>query len=518
MAPKWYEWPMYAFATHRQFKRLAHTGTPNISKNPSPESTTDDLEGGDVHEKKQVDTRGTYLIDETSSPEIDPKNWPTWKKVLTIIQLSSLGLNLTFASSVSATAGEGAAVTYGVSQAVANLSGTAIFLIGFAWGALPLAPLSEELGRTPVYLWTLLMSSILEVGAGRSTHVYGQLLCRFFAGFTGATPLSNSGGSVVDISRPSERNFLFVLFASSAFIGPVLGPVIGGLLTQYASWEWSYYLTAIWGVVVFLHVALFVEETYAPVLYREKAKALRRKTGDKRWHSKYDNPNLKEVFKVAMVRPFNFLLKEPIVIFFTIYISIVYFLLFGFLESYAVIFGEWYELDVVWVGVAFVPMIIGIVAGGIFLIPFCMHYDRIIKKHGSMQPEEHLKPLLVGAVGLPISLFWLGWTCYPDRIPVYAPVSAGVLFGFSLFQIFVGTYQIIMSSYARYAASALAGFTFVRYNISGGSVMASAPMFRNMTPHWAATLLGIISALLIPVAYTFYKKGPAIRARSQWAV
>lgn len=236
------------------------------------------------------------------------------------------------------------------------------------------------------------MSSILEVGAGRSTHVYGQLLCRFFAGFTGATPLSNSGGSVVDISRPSERNFLFVLFASSAFIGPVLGPVIGGLLTQYASWEWSYYLTAIWGVVVFLHVALFVEETYAPVLYREKAKALRRKTGDKRWHSKYDNPNLKEVFKVAMVRPFNFLLKEPIVIFFTIYISIVYFLLFGFLESYAVIFGEWYELDVVWVGVAFVPMIIGIVAGGIFLIPFCMHYDRIIKKHGSMQPEEHLKP------------------------------------------------------------------------------------------------------------------------------
>lgn len=56
------------------------------------------------------------------------------QKVLTIIQLSSLGLNLTFASSVSATAGEGAAVTYGVSQAVANLSGTAIFLIGFAWG------------------------------------------------------------------------------------------------------------------------------------------------------------------------------------------------------------------------------------------------------------------------------------------------------------------------------------------------------------------------------------------------
>lgn len=53
---------------------------------------------------------------------------------MTIIQLSSLGLNLTFASSVSATAGVGAAETYGVSQAVANLSGTAIFLIGFAWG------------------------------------------------------------------------------------------------------------------------------------------------------------------------------------------------------------------------------------------------------------------------------------------------------------------------------------------------------------------------------------------------
>ena len=82
MAPKWYERPLYVFATHRQFRRLAHTGTPLASKNVSPETTINDLEGGhDASEKKQLDGRDPYLIDEQSSPEIDPKNWPLWKKV-----------------------------------------------------------------------------------------------------------------------------------------------------------------------------------------------------------------------------------------------------------------------------------------------------------------------------------------------------------------------------------------------------------------------------------------------------
>ena len=434
------------------------------------------------------------------------------------MQIVSIGLNLTVASSISSTAAEDQAEKQHTSQAVANLSGTAVFLIGFGWGALPLAPLSELFGRQPVYLWTLLISSIFEVGAGRSDHVYGTLICRFFAGVFGSTPLSNSGGSIVDLSTPIEMSFYFTIFSVSAFVGPVLGPVLGGIVSEKIGYEWSYYITAIWGVAVFFSTALFTPETYAPVLFREKAKALRNKTGDKRWHSKYDNVNLADSLKIALLRPFNFLIKEPIVIFFTIYISVVYFLLFGFLESYAVIFGEDYQVAIHFVGYAFIPMIIGILIGGLFLVPFCYRSKRIIERDGVLQPEEHLVTLLVGAVGLPISLFWLGWTSYPNKVPIYAPIASGVLFGFSLFLIFVGTYQVIMSSYAKYAASALAGFTFVRYNISGGSVMASAPMFRTLTPHWAATLLALVSILLIPVAIFFYKKGSSIRAMSSFAV
>ena len=82
MAPKWYEWPLYAFATHRQFRALAHSGTPNVSKNASPVTTINELESGrSEEEKRELEGRDPYLIDEKSSPEIDPKNWPTWKKV-----------------------------------------------------------------------------------------------------------------------------------------------------------------------------------------------------------------------------------------------------------------------------------------------------------------------------------------------------------------------------------------------------------------------------------------------------
>jgi hypothetical protein len=44
------------------------------------------------------------------------------------------------------------------------------------------------------------------------------------------------------------------------------------------------------------------------------------------------------------------------------------------------------------------------------------------------------------------------------------------------------------------------------------------PCYENMGVHWTLTILGGISALLVPVPYVFYKYGKSIRARSKYAV
>jgi hypothetical protein len=44
------------------------------------------------------------------------------------------------------------------------------------------------------------------------------------------------------------------------------------------------------------------------------------------------------------------------------------------------------------------------------------------------------------------------------------------------------------------------------------------PFYKNMGVHWTLTILGGISALLVPVPYVFYKYGHRIRAKSKYAV
>ena len=55
----------------------------------------------------------------------------------------------------------------------------------FAFGALPVAPLSESFGRQPIYLVTLLVSSAFTIGTGAAQTWAQVLVCRFFAGATG---------------------------------------------------------------------------------------------------------------------------------------------------------------------------------------------------------------------------------------------------------------------------------------------------------------------------------------------
>jgi len=77
--------------------------------------------------------------------------------------------------------------------------------------------------------------------------------------------------------------------------------------------------------------------------------------------------------------------------------------------------------------------------------------------------------------------------------------------------------KYIIDSYETYAASALASVTLIRYVAAGGMTVVGIPFYQNMGVHWTLTILGCISALLVPVPYVFYMYGARIRARSKYA-
>lgn len=142
-----------------------------------------------------------------------------------------------------------------------------------------------------------------------------------------------------------------------------------------------------------------------------------------------------------------------------------------------------------------------------------------IKDQGGTQlpPEFVLWFALLRVPAIPIDMFWMGWTDY-SWISYWSPLGASFLFGYGSLDVFISSYQYIIDSYERHSASALASATLIRFVAAGGMVEVAIPFYRNLGVHWTLTILGALSALLVPIPYLFYHFGTKIRARSKYAV
>lgn len=68
-----------------------------------------------------------------------------------------------------------------------------------------------------------------------------------------------------------------------------------------------------------------ISETYSPTLLQKKAKLKRKESGEERYWSRYDQRlSFIELMKVNLSRPFIMAIKEPICIFWNVYIGIIY--------------------------------------------------------------------------------------------------------------------------------------------------------------------------------------------------
>ncbi|TGO12658.1 hypothetical protein BTUL_0084g00160 [Botrytis tulipae] len=457
---------------------------------------------------------------------MNPHNWSLCRRGFCTIMIASIGFIVGFASSIDSAALTQAAEDFGVSEVAESLA-TGLFLVGFGLGALFAGPISETIGRNPVYISTLFIYMIWIMASALAPNLATQLIFRFLAGFFGSTPLTCAGGSISDLWSPMERVYAFPVFANAAFMGPIFGPIVGGFVGQshLVSWRWCEWITLILSGAILLLITLFQPETFAPILLKWKAAHLRRITGDERFVAEVEiraDPFKTRLLK-ALYRPCLLITREPIVMLFALYLTVVYIILFTFLDGYTYIFGETYNFSEGLTGLAFLGIAIGL-CFATCLVPLIHHWakkdlEALRAIHGEkakLPPEKRLWFAMFGAPFIPISLFWMGWTNYPSISP-WSGLVASLFFGFGILCIFISTYQYIIDSYEMYAASALASLTLVRYVAAGGMVEVGIPFYENLGVHWTLTVLGGISAVMVPVPYLFYIYGEKVRGWSRFA-
>jgi DHA1 family multidrug resistance protein-like MFS transporter len=427
---------------------------------------------------------------------------------------------------------------YSVSPEV-SLLGLSLYILGFATGPSLWAPTSELRGRRLPLTVSMFGFSLFSLAVATAKDLQTILICRFWAGFFAACPISVVPAVFSDMYSNSSRGLAITVFSMIVFAGPLMAPFIGGFITSsYLGWRWTQYISSIVGFASFGLLVLFLKETYPPVILIEKAAELRRRTKNWGIHAKQEEIEVeyRELVTKNFLRPMRILFTEPIVLLITIYMSFIYGLLYLFLTAYPIAFQQIRGFNPGVGGLPFFGMIAGYFLSGFYIVLTQPSYNRKLKANNNVSvPEWRLPPVIIGGVAFAIGLFWFGWTGYRKEIHWIAPTLSGLFTGFGILSIFLQSLNYLVDAYLMLyvstvflpfailtfvsysAASAIAGNTFLRSLAGAGFPLFATYMFDGLGLQWTLTLLGCVAALLVPIPVIFYVYGARIRTRSKFA-
>ncbi|KAL8276497.1 hypothetical protein RQP46_011098 [Phenoliferia psychrophenolica] len=326
----------------------------------------------------------------------------------------------------------------------------------------------------------------------------------------------NVGGSLSDVWEIKDRGTPMAIFSTTIFMGPCLGPILGGWIGQKAGWRYIYWVLFALTGVVFIGT-LLIPETLAPVLLKRKANALRKSTGNSnlRTQEELDHIPFGDRMKIALIRPFILMFCEPIIFFMSIYLTFVYSLLYLFFFAYPITFSEVHGFSGGLTGTTFVSIMIGIILA-MCAMPRQESRYRRVTADGAF-PEARLYPMMIGSIVLPIALFIYAFTGGYSFVHWIAPCISGALFGFSLILIYVAANSYIVDSYSDYAASAIAAKTFMRSEVASAVPLFVNQMFHKMHFQYAGLLLALVACVILPMPFFFFFRGEGIRLGSKRA-
>lgn len=330
--------------------------------------------------------------------------------------------------------------------------------------------MSELFGRK----WPLLISyaifAILQIPVAVAQNVQTIMLCRFFGGVFASSPLGIVGGAMADMWSASHRAAATAGFALATFVGPAMGPIVGGFITQsYLGWRWTEHITYIMAFFFLAIDVLFLPETYGPVLLKQKAKKLRHERQIWAIHARQEEKeiSIKSILQVYLLRPIKMLFLEPMILALTLYVSFVYGVVYLLFSAFPIAYQQtrgWND------GVGALPFLgitIGAVIGSAIIVAFIPRYQRKMQAAGGPVPEERLVPMMIGGFLFTIGLFWWSWTSYPT-ISWVPQALAGIPLGTGILLIFLQTINYLIDAYLMHANSAIAANTFMRSFFGAG--------------------------------------------------
>jgi len=227
-----------------------------------------------------------------------------------------------------------------------------------------------------------------------------------------------------------------------------------------------------------------LKETRHDVILAGRAKKLRKKTGKPIYaKSEHDRESVIHTLKISVARPTKMLLIEPVVIFFTLWVSFAWGIMFLFFASVGQTFSPNYGFNTSQTGRVQLAIAVGALVSTL-LNPFPdLFYLKSAKRNSERPenpiPEARLYTAVPGSLLFTAGLFWYGWTSKPQIHWIVPPAGIGCVGG-GIYSIYVGVVNYLTDAYERYAAPALSAASLGRNGLGAFLPLASYSLSRSL--------------------------------------
>ncbi len=117
--------------------------------------------------------------------------------------------------------------------------------------------LSDRIGRKRLYLISIAGFTAASMLCGIASSLPEIVIFRLLQGVFGASLIPVAQAIMLDINPPEKHGQAMAVWGMGALLGPILGPAVGGFITEHYSWRWCFYINLPIGILAFLGVLFF---------------------------------------------------------------------------------------------------------------------------------------------------------------------------------------------------------------------------------------------------------------------